>query len=211
MGGKHGVDPAAAVQQPGFVRRWFAGLGVAQIRRYTVLVVLAVTALFGGLDTVDTKVTDFKPGDAFSDGEFTITIERASLVREITAGRKTIAYATPGRRYLGVIATVRNDGTVPGSLWSELALRDLPDKQFRSVFRVADGSLAGSLGPGLSDQVAFVWELPENAIAEGDSVSVRIWKKRYSQLALTYSPDGKMWLASDTEYGQTTVPVRVPS
>lgn len=211
MGGKLDVDAAAPVQPPGPVRRWFAGLGVAQLRRYTVLVILAATALFGGLDTVDTKVTDFKPGDAFSDGEFTITIERASLVREVTAGQKTIAYPHPGRRYLGIVATVRNDGTVPGSLWNELDLRDLPDKQFRSAFRVADGSAAGSLGPGLSDQLAFVWELPETAIAEGDSVSVRIWKKRYTQLALTYSPDGKMWLASDTEYGQTTVPVRVLS
>ena len=44
---------------------------------------LAATALFGGLDTVSTTVTPFKTGEQFSDGPFTVTIDRASFPREI--------------------------------------------------------------------------------------------------------------------------------
>ncbi len=48
-----------------------------------IALILVATAGFGGLDTVDTKVTEFKPGEEFSDGEFTVTVERARLVDEL--------------------------------------------------------------------------------------------------------------------------------
>jgi hypothetical protein len=70
---------------------WQLGVGV----------ILAATALFGGPDTVDTRVTTFKSGDEFND--------------ELRGGSGVIAHAKPGRRYLGVAATVRNDGTEPGT------------------------------------------------------------------------------------------------
>jgi len=172
------------------------------------VVILGVTALFGGLDTVDTTVTDFKPGEAFSDGEFTITIDRASLASEVRAGSTLVAPAKPGRRYLGIVATVRNDGTIPGFLRNELDLRDQPDKEFRSAFRISDGSPISALGPGLTEQLAFLWELPENAVEPGDSVTVRVWKKQYRELLVTY---GKAWLDSLTDYGQTVIPVKALS
>jgi hypothetical protein len=209
MGGKHEVAAAPAKSPAGFARRWVAGLGVKQIRQLVVLAVLAVTALFGGLDTVNTNVTDFEPGESFSDGLFTLTIDRASLVTELTAGSKIVARAKPGLRYLGIVATVRNDGTVPGAIYKELVLRDQPDSRFRSAVRMADGSYVGTLGPGLSEQLAFLWEVPENAIVPGDSVTVRVWKKQYRELALTYSASGKAVLDSTTEYGQIVIPVRV--
>jgi hypothetical protein len=115
-----------------------------------------------------------------------------------------IAPAKPGRRYLGVVATLRNDSTVDARLTDQLDLRGVPDRQWVAAMRTADGSRTARLGPGLTDQLAFVWELPENALRGGDSVTVRVWKKQYRELMVTY---GKAWLDSLTEYGQVVVPV----
>jgi hypothetical protein len=62
----------------GRVPRWLAGLEFGDMWQLAVAVILAATALFGGLDTVDTMVTPFKPGEDFSDGEFTVNIDRAT-------------------------------------------------------------------------------------------------------------------------------------
>jgi hypothetical protein len=180
-----------------FSRWWKAIVGV----------VLASTAMFGGLDTVDTSVTTFKPGDEFSDGEFTVKLERATLVRELHAGGTVLGREKPGRRYLGVVAQLRNDGTTPGRLAGELDLRNVPDNVFVGAMRLGDGSRIATLGPGLSEQVAFVWELPENAVAVGDTVTLRVWKKQFRQGMATY---GEAWVDSLTDYGETVVPVGGP-
>jgi hypothetical protein len=189
------------------VRRRLSEWGFSQWWKAIVTVVLASTALFGGLDTVDTSVTTFNPGDEFSDGEFTVKVERATLVRELRAGNTVLGGEKPGRRYLGVVAQLRNDGTRPGRLAGELDLRNEPDNAFVGAMRLGDGSRIATLGPGLSEQIAFVWELPENALAVGDTVTLRVWKKQFKQLMVTY---GETWVDSLTDYGETVVPVGGP-
>jgi hypothetical protein len=189
------------------VRRRLSEWGFSQWWKAIVTVVLTSTALFGGLDTVDTSVTTFNPGDEFSDGEFTVKVERATLVRELRAGNTVLGGEKPGRRYLGVVAQLRNDGTRPGRLAGELDLRNEPDNAFVGAMRLGDGSRIATLGPGLSEQIAFVWELPENALAVGDTVTLRVWKKQFKQLMVTY---GETWVDSLTDYGETVVPVGGP-
>jgi hypothetical protein len=77
------------------------------------------------------------------------------------------------------------------------------------VIRFADGSPIQTLGPGLTEQLAFVWELPETALSPGQTVTLRVWKKKYTQLLVTYG--GKSWRDSLTDYGETVVPVRALS
>jgi hypothetical protein len=189
------------------VRRRLSEWGFSQWWKAIVTVVLTSTALFGGLDTVDTSVTTFNPGDEFSDGEFTVKVERATLVRELRAGNTVLGGEKPGRRNLGVVAQLRNDGTRPGRLAGELDLRNEPDNAFVGAMRLGDGSRIATLGPGLSEQIAFVWELPENALAVGDTVTLRVWKKQFKQLMVTY---GETWVDSLTDYGETVVPVGGP-
>jgi hypothetical protein len=188
----------------GGVRHWFSSLSFNQMGRIGVLLVLAATALFGGLDTVHKGVTTFKTGEEFSDNEFTITIERATLVRELRSGKTLVAPATPGRVYLGVVAKLRNDGTVPGILRNELDLRDIPDKEWIGAMRNADGTQVTQLGPGLTDELAFIWQIPENAVRSGDSVTLRIWQKTFGPLLASYGED---WIYSMTDYGEVVVPV----
>ncbi len=200
-----GAPVTAATPRRG-IRGWLAGLSFSQIGRLLTVVILAATALFGGLDTVKTTVTDFKPGDEFSDGAFTVIVERASFPREIRAGTWLVAPAAPGLRYVAVIASLRNDGTIPVSVDRELDLRDEPGKRFFGVFRMSDGSRITRLGPGLREQVAALWTLPQDALHDGDSVTLRVWKKHFVELMVTY---GHNWVDSLTEYGQVSVPVKV--
>ena len=63
-----------------------------------------------------------------------------------------------------------------------------------------------ALGPGLTDEVAFVWSLPEDALVQGDSVTLRVWTKTFTEMVATY---GQGWLPSATDYITVTVPVKV--
>lgn len=182
---------------------WFARLTFAQTRRVALLLVLVATAAFGGLDTVDKHITPFKPGEEFSDGEFTLTVERARLVDEL---KGTIASAKPGKVYVGVVTTLRNDGTVPGRLRNQLDLQDVRGKEFVGAFRYRDGSMIQTLGPGLTEQLVFAWLLPESAVQSVQSVTIRVWMKTFTQLMVTYG--GKEWIDTN-DYGQAVVPVKV--
>lgn len=198
MGATSGAEPQTV---SGRVRRWFAELGFHQMWQLGVVIILAATALFGGLDDVDTKVTEFQPGKAFSDGQFTVTVDRATSVTQLPG-----MPARPGRRYLGVVTDVRNDGTLPGTLKGVLDLHGRPGATFAGAVRMADGSPILTLGPGLSDQIAFVWDLPAGALHAGDEVTLRAWEKKFVEYSVTY---GQGWVDSLTNYGQVTVPVKV--
>ncbi len=181
------------------------GLKLAQTRPVILLVALIATAAFGGLDTVDERVTPVKPGEEFSDGPFTLTMDRARFANELKGGGGTMGSAKPGKVYLGVVATLRNDGTVPGRLRDELDLRDPTDTEFFGAFRFRDGSPIQTIGPGLTEQLAFTWLVPESAMQSVQSVTIRMWKKEFKQLMVTYG--GKEWIETQN-YGQIVVPVK---
>jgi hypothetical protein len=160
------------------------------------------------LDTVDTSVTLVDPGREFDDGQFTVTIDRARVVDELRAGRSVVAHRQPGSRYVGVVATVRNDGTVPGRLQGELDLVSPSPARFVAAVRLDDGSRVITLGPGLQQQLGFVWAVPDGAVKPGDAATVRLWHKTFQQGFVTY---GEMWVPSLTEYGQIEVPIGGPT
>jgi hypothetical protein len=206
MGGNHDTAQDVAVNLPGRLRKWLTGLQLSQLWQLAIVLVLVVTAAFGGLDTVDKRVTDAEKGKPFSDGEFTVTVDRASLLPEVLAGPRVIAHAEAGHRYLGVVTRLRNDGTIPGSILHQLDLQDQPDGDFVGSWRLSDGEPVTSIGPGLAEELAFIWKLPESAVQQDDSVTLRIWKKQFVELLTTY---GKAWIPSATDYTRIVVPVKV--
>lgn len=191
------------------IRRWLAQRPLRQWWKATLAAVLAVAALFGGLDTVNTGAVPFAADEDFSDGQYTVTVHGASLLPKVTAGTRTIGPAQPGKRYLGVTVTLTNDGTVPGRLRNELDLREVNGKEFFGTFRFRDGSPIQTLGPGLTEKLAYLWVVPQNAIEPGGAVSVRVWKKQFKQLMVAYG--GKEWLDSLTDYGVTELTVKEPA
>lgn len=195
-----GAGTGVAEQVAAHVRRWFAGLGFKQMWQLVIVLVLAATALFGGLDDANTTVTVFEPGEEFSDGQYTLTVDRARLVDEIEG----VLYDQPGSRYLGVVVEIRNDGHTPGNLLRAINLTGHPEQRLVGAYRLADSTYNTNLGPGLQQEMAFFWEVPDGAVEPGGSVTLRVWKKKLSELMVTY---GEAWLDSVTDYGQVTVPV----
>ncbi len=191
-----------------FIRGELAGLKLPQLWHLIAGAVVAVAALFGGLDSVEAKPTVFKPGQAYSDGEFTVNVVKALALDDVRAGKRVLMPAEPGRIYLGLVSTIRNDGPIQGglSLGTKDAEFDLqqPRKEFIGAFRIADASMVPSLGPKLSEKVVFLWKLPRDAISAGSHVTMRVWQKQLREMVVTY---GTGWLASETSYAQIVVPV----
>jgi hypothetical protein len=192
----------------GFIRGELAQLKLPQLWHLIAGAVIAVAALFGGLDDVEAKPTLFNVGQAYSDGEFTLTVKKALLFDEIRAGKHIVAPAKPGYDYLALVSTVRNDGPIRGGLSTgshddEFDLQK-PSKEFLGAFRIADASIVPAIGPKLSDELLFVWKLPSGEVKPSSTVTLRVWKKQLREMIVTY---GKVWLSSDTSFAQITLPV----
>ena len=169
-----------------------------------VLLVLAATAAFGGLDDANTAVTVFEPGQEFSDGQYTLTVERASVLEEIDG----VLYDDPESQYLGVVVQIRNDGTTPGNLLRTFQLPGFPHQRLVGAYRIADSTYNTNLGPGLAQETAFFWELPTGSLAPGATVTLKVPKKKFTELMVTY---GEAWIDDAEQYGQVTVPVKIRS
>jgi hypothetical protein len=191
-----------------FVGGELARLKLVQMWHLVAGAIVAVAALFGGLDSVDAKPKVFKVGQPYSDGEFTTTVDKAVVLDDVRAGKHVVMHAVPGRIYLGLVSTVRNDGPIQGglSLGAKDAEFDLQqqNKEFMGAFRIADASMVTSLGPKLSEKVVFLWKLPSQAIAAGSHVTFRVWQKQLHEMMVTY---GRDWLPSETSFAQIDVPV----
>lgn len=203
------AEQPAVTSRRARIRRWLAQRPLRQWWKATLAAVLAVAALFGGLDTVNTGAVPFAAGEEFSDGQYTVTVHNATLLPKVTGGKRTIGPVQPGKLYLGVTVTLSNDGTVPGRLRNELDLRDVAGKEFFGAWRVRDGSQIQTLGPGLTEKLAYLWVVPRDAVQAGDTVKVRVWKKQFKQLMVAYG--GKEWLDSLTDYGVTELTVKEPA
>jgi hypothetical protein len=188
------------------VRKWLSGWGLKEWRRAALVAVLAVTAAFGGLDTVNKQVTDIKPGEEFNNGRFEMTVQRATLVNEVRAGKRLLFREQPGRRYLGLVLTVHNISALPGAVFRAVDLVDQPGATVLPAMRLADGTPAVRLGPGLTDQIVLLWDVPEAAVSVGGDVHVRL-RKEIEKLNATV---GQGWVASPTEYARVAVPVGGP-
>jgi hypothetical protein len=194
-----------------FIRGELAGLKLPQMWHLVAGAVVAVAALFGGLDSADAKPKVFNVGQPYSDGEFTVNVTKAIVLDDVRAGKRVMMPATPDHVYLGLVSSVRNDGPIQGSLGGVIdsAEFDLqqPHKEFLGAFRIADSSAVVALGPKLSEKVVFLWKVPRSEVAAGSTVTLRVWQKQLREMVVTY---GRDWLASETVYAQIVVPVVKP-
>ena len=138
------------------------------LRRIGVLgaiVLLAVTAAFGGLEEQTQDGPEALEVDAAVDvAPFEITVHRVVW----TTGLSGQGLSDERNRWIGVVATVRNtsDAGVLGTTLQDALTLDVPDLVTQpgtiaptaTIAVLADGSALNPVQPGLTYEVAFLYE-----------------------------------------------------
>ncbi|WP_078292664.1 DUF4352 domain-containing protein [Mycobacterium sp. D16R24] len=195
------------------VRSWWKDLEFIQMWHVVAIAAVLTTAGFGGLDKVEKAPETFNVGQAFDNHEFSITVQRASLVKKL-AGNGFTLKEKPGRSYLGVLVDVTNHGEGPDGVSSIFALPDVADAQNTylpsshdpTALRMSDGTMLTALQPGLTEKVALVWSVPDTAVAVGSTVTVEVPYRKYGQGYVIY---GAGWQSVGGS-ARTVVPVGSP-
>lgn len=195
-------------------RTWWNDLEFVQMWHVVAVAAILTTAGFGGLDQVDKTPQTFVVGEPFDNGEFTITVHRASLVQQIAGGGSVVAKQKPGRMYLGVLADITNQQDSPDVATSMFVLSKVPDAQnpvipnegVPVIYRVSDGSQLNLLQPGLTEKVAVVWSVPDT-VTPGTSVSLELPYRVFSRGFVQY---GEGWVGKD-DSAKADISVGVPS
>ncbi|MDO9398501.1 MAG: hypothetical protein Q7T71_18305 [Herbiconiux sp.] len=153
-----------------------------------VAVLLAGSAVFGGLnDAPAPPLTRIQPGDTVTGQQLAITPERAVLIDGFP--EEYIEPESPGGRLLVVVATVENEWTEPVTTSEGFGASDnlrvvgVPgldtDTAPFVVVLLDDGSQFPDLQPGVPMELGFIWEVPGDALADGDTVRVDLYDKRF--------------------------------
>ncbi|MCS5720109.1 hypothetical protein N1027_18415 [Herbiconiux sp. CPCC 205763] len=148
---------------------------------------LIVSAAFGGLnDAAPTPLPVLAAGDAFTGAQLRIAVDRAVL---IDAFPEQNIVPDEGKRLLVVVATVEDVWTKPVSTLASIGAADnlrpvgvtgiAADSAPRTVAVLSDGSQYPELQPGVPIQLAFIWDVDRDALADGDPVRVDVYDKSY--------------------------------
>jgi hypothetical protein len=164
-----------------------------------VVVVLGVSALLGGLDAAPVEaVPVVGPGEPSTGTQLEVTVEAVVL---IDAFPEQFIEPEPGNRLLVVRAVVENvwpspvrltswsyspDSEAPAGFSPDAVVPDgvegitattPPD----SVLIIDDSSDETQLQPGVPTELAFIWQVPDDALADGDDVRVDIMDREYER------------------------------
>jgi len=170
-------------------------------------VLLAVSAVFGGLDDAEVQAaTVIQAGDPHAGSELTLTVDQALL---IDAFPEQLVIPDEGNRLLVVRAVVENTTNEPRRLITA-PLRSSGAARLQStieadVLRISgvhgqaltspptsilvidDGSDKVVVQPDMPVELAFVWEVPAAAVTKGDTIEVQLLDRvLISEGELTY-------------------------
>jgi hypothetical protein len=155
----------------GHVASWWLARSIRQMVLMAGAVVLLVSGLFGGLREAPVEAAEpLAVGRSHEAAPFTLTVERARWTSDLGEIGKT-----ERGRYLIVIVKVRTDAdrSVDSSVLQEgVALQGIDgiyaalggdkitasEQAKPSVYVLADGVRMSSLPPGLTYELAYVWE-----------------------------------------------------
>jgi hypothetical protein len=160
-------------------------------------VLLALSAVLGGLDDVPQPPTpELEPGDSYAALELTVTPERASLIDGFP---EQLVTPDEGNRLLVIVANVENTWHEPVRIASVSGAADslLPvGVDFADTFTAPssiivfdDGTQVSTVQPNVPVQVAYVWEVSADALADGDELRVDILDREFQGEAAVYFGD----------------------
>lgn len=153
------------------VRVWLADRPVQQYAYAAAALLLLATGLFGGLRQVDEPERPLTPGVAVDAAPFTVTVSRASTTTDLGP----LGVSKRGR-FVSVVGTLRNDTDTTVTLdvireaVSLSGVTDVFQRAFGDevgpsetarpwgVYVVADSTSLTAVGPGLTYEVAWIYE-----------------------------------------------------
>ena len=156
-------------------------------------ILLAASAVFGGLnDAEPVEPPHLEVGEAHAGLEMDVTVNGGVL---IDAFPEVNLIPDDGNRLFVVRATVENTTTAARRLSStepdpiqvdgvpEVAAGQAPTR----ILVIDDGSDLVVVQPGVPVELAFIWEIPADALAAGDTVAVSVLDRVYiGEGELTY-------------------------
>ena len=159
-------------------------------------VLLALSAVVGGLDDAPVlPVPVIQAGDSHAGTELTIVVNSALL---IDAFPEQSIVPEEGNRLLVVRATVENTTTEPRRLASgttadtdSIGIAGIPGLADGApperILVIDDGSDSVVVQPGVPVELAYLWEIADDAAEAGDPVTVNLMDRDYiSEGRLTY-------------------------
>ena len=165
-------EAQGTARRRGLIRRGFDLVPTSWFATGATAVFLAVTAAFGGLDTVADPVAQVPVGGSYDGAGFAMSVTGASLV---DARKATGLTPGAGQRVLLVAldATVtgpRPRVTADGGSLQGIRMEGLDAKPV--IFRPDDDNLATTLQPGVRTSVLLAWLVP--ADVGGRRLTVRL-------------------------------------
>ena len=149
--------------------------------RYWIIIIgavlLAVTGLFGGLATAENLTPELPVlavGEEHVGPQFTVAVHKVELM-DVAPGYSF--EADEGNEYLVATVTLTNNYVTSTTAITEAIGLDWLDEEHSTVDRtvlLSDSTTLAQAHPNLPIDVAIVWQLPRDAIDEGETVQVSI-------------------------------------
>lgn len=146
--------------------KWFAAIGTGLF--------LAATAAFGGLATAAAEpIAELEVGETHTGPLYALSVDRAYLFDELSEAG---AYPGDGQRVLALRVAVENVWTSPEGLsgMRETLSVSVAGAELTSMARIDDGTTTVRLQPGVPAEVVVAWLVPDDALTDGDEVTVTV-------------------------------------
>ncbi|NIK54492.1 hypothetical protein [Kribbella shirazensis] len=178
------------------VRTWALSAGA---------VLLAISAVFGGLEKADDETPQVEAGTAIDTGRFEVTVQRVVVVKDL----KPLFTPDNGGVLIAVVTKLKvtdDTGTVPPSDLVRLigvpGVKDT-DRPLGTT-NLRDATMNPVLTPDAAEDVAYVWKLPK---ASALPTEVRLTVQGYEHVADSILDHHEKWLP-DKIVADSTVKVK---
>ncbi|MFF0271541.1 hypothetical protein [Kribbella sp. NPDC004536] len=178
------------------LRTWTLSAGV---------VLLAISAAFGGLKKAGDETPHVDPGTAIDAGQFEVTVERAVIVADL----KPLFTPDPGGVLIAVVTKLKvtdDTGTTPSldliRLIGVPGVKDTAGPIGSTNLR--DATMNPVLTPDATEDVAFVWQLPKGTKLPAE---INLTVQGYEHEDESILDHHEKWLP-DKIVADSTVPVK---
>lgn len=166
----------------GRIVRWLAAVPTSIWFLVGLGLILGVSALFGGLDDADLSAR--QPPVVVAEEEIArdelTTVIHSAVLTDLSPGYSFDP--EEGFTYLVVEGTVTNNGLVTTISFDDLLrIEALEEPAVAHTARTIDNSTLPQLNPLVPTGIAFVWEVPEDAFASGDTVRLTVQAKTFTR------------------------------